>query len=186
MSSDLTNTYSTGNSHMDEISLKLDESNVLRFNVRIEGIADRTEKVKTRLIFEGDEISYSFNGTQGDSGDVVFDTPPLKGIMKEGAYETSLEVIVGDKIFVPTKFRSNFEEGVKITVEVKTPIVETRSKAAYRRVIADSLPVVSKVRNEVKAEVKPSIKTESKKISSSRKALGSMPLGELLKMLDES
>ena len=112
---------------MSDISLYLDQDNELKFNVAIEG--SRLGSPKYRLVFEGGNVSYTFNGRALSGGDVSFTIPKMKSILKEGSYQAELEVTVDDRYFTPLSFKAGFEESVKVTAEaftrpmVKKPIV---------------------------------------------------------------
>lgn len=100
---------------MSDIALFLDQDNELRFNVAIEGSKPGTPKY--RLVFEGKNVSYSFNGMQAAPGEVAFVVPTMKNIIKEGNYRTNLEVMIDDRYFTPLTFDASFEESVKVTAE---------------------------------------------------------------------
>jgi hypothetical protein len=103
---------------MSDISLYLDQDNELKFNVAIEG--SRLGSPKYRLVFEGGNFSYAFNGRALGGGDVSFTIPKMKNILKEGNYQADLEVVVDDRFFTPLSFNAGFEESVKVTAEAFT------------------------------------------------------------------
>lgn len=134
---------------MSDISLFLDQDNELRFNVAIEGSKPGTPKY--RLVFEGKNVSYSFNGKQASPGEVAFVIPTMKNLMKEGNYRADLEVMIDDRYFTPLSFDAQFEESVKVTAEafarpvVKKPAVVasivTSRPAESRPVLENTVPV---------------------------------------------
>ena len=65
---------------MSDISLFLDQDNELRFNVAIEGSKPGTPKY--RLVFEGKNFSYTFNGRSAGPGEVSFVIPTMKNLIK--------------------------------------------------------------------------------------------------------
>lgn len=110
---------------MSDIALFLDQDNELRFNVAIEG--SKPGAPKYRLVFEGKNVSYSFNGTQSAPGEVAFVVPTMKNIIKEGNYRTNLEVMIDDRYFTPLTFDASFEESVKVTAETVTRPVQKKA-----------------------------------------------------------
>lgn len=100
---------------MSNISLFLDQDNELRFNVAIEGSKPGTPKY--RLVFEGKNLSYAFNGSQTAAGEVSFVIPSMKNIIKEQNLHANLEVVIDDRYFTPLSFNALFEESVKVVAE---------------------------------------------------------------------
>jgi hypothetical protein len=97
------------------IDLMLDNDNELRFKVNIEGTRPGTSVC--RLMLEGEDLQYSFRGTETPDGEISIFIPPLKSILKEGVYDTHLEVVVDDRIFIPLELKVNFEKSVSVTAE---------------------------------------------------------------------
>ncbi len=57
---------------------------------------------------------------QGDflpNNEVSIVIPPLKGMLKEGSYDSYLEVLVDDRVFIPLEMKINFEQSVKVMAE---------------------------------------------------------------------
>jgi hypothetical protein len=100
---------------MSDISLYLDQDNELRFNVSIEGTRPGTPRY--RLVFEGKNCSYAFNGMQGAPGEVMFTIPSMKNTINEGRYHANLEVMIDDRYFTPLEFDASFEQAMKVTAE---------------------------------------------------------------------
>lgn len=135
---------------MSDISLFLDQDNELRFNVAIEGSKPGTPKY--RLVFEGKNFSYTFNGRSAGPGEVSFVIPTMKNLIKEGNYRADLEVMIDDRYFTPLSFDAFFEESVKVTAEafvrpvVKKPavsasIVVSRPQQDAHPVLENTVPV---------------------------------------------
>jgi hypothetical protein len=100
---------------MSEVDLFLDQDNELRFQVAIEG--SRPGSPKYRLNFETKDISYSFNGHSDTAGEIIFNVPIMKNILKEGVYKSSLEVLIDDRYFAPLTFDAKFKQEMKVTAE---------------------------------------------------------------------
>jgi hypothetical protein len=132
---------------METVELKLDESNALVFEVKIDGDAKAIPHY--RLMCQFENISYAFDGTSTDDG-VRFEIPKLESI-QPGTYDTHLEVIIENKLFVPMQFKTKFDVSTKV--------------------VAESVKVVT---NQVKQNVVASIKTQNistQKIEESKKGL---------------
>jgi hypothetical protein len=57
---------------------------------------------------------------QGDflpNNEVSIVVPKLKGILREGNYDSYLEVLVDDRVFIPLEMQIDFEESVKVMAE---------------------------------------------------------------------
>lgn len=114
---------------MSDISLYLDQDNELKFNVSIEGSKLGTPKY--RLVFEGKDFSCTFAGQQAATGEIVFAVPAMKNVLKEGEYRAELEVLVGDRYFVPLQFGAGFESSIKVVAEsVAKPAVKSMAVTA--------------------------------------------------------
>lgn len=100
---------------MEIIDLDLDNDNEMTFNVTIEGT--RPGEPLCRLMIENEDISFSMQGEFLPNNEVSILVPPLKGILKEGKYDSYLEVLVDDRIFVPLEMKINFEQSVKVVAE---------------------------------------------------------------------
>jgi hypothetical protein len=121
---------------MSDISLYLDQDNELRFNVSIEGTRPGTPKY--RLVFEGKNCSYAFNGMQGAPGEVMFTIPSMKNTINEGRYHANLEVMIDDRFFTPLEFDASFEQAMKVTAEAVVRPVQ--KKPAVTASIVTSTP----------------------------------------------
>ena len=100
---------------MDKIDLDLDNENEMTFNVVIEGT--RPGEPLCRLMIENDDMSLSMQGDFLPNNEVSIIIPPLKGMLKEGSYDSYLEVLVDDRVFIPLEMRISFEESVKVMAE---------------------------------------------------------------------
>ena len=103
---------------MDKIELDLDNENEMTFNVVIEGT--RPGEPLCRLMIENDDISFSMQGDFLPNNEVSIIVPPLKGILKEGKYDSYLEVLVDDRVFIPLEMKIEFEESIKVVAESKS------------------------------------------------------------------
>ena len=100
---------------MDKINLDLDNENEMTFNVIIEGT--RPGEPLCRLMIENEDISFSMQGDFLPNDEVTIIVPPLKGILKEGSYDSYLEVLVDDRVFIPLEMEIEFEQSIKVVAE---------------------------------------------------------------------
>lgn len=147
----------------ETIQLDMDEENELLFKVQIEG-ADAPATV--RLVCEGDDLSFMFDGhPTEDEGVVQFLIPEMKNKIKEGVLHSKVEVLIGNKFFSPVQFGINFKQATKVFAEAVS--VPQRTKPAGINVSA--VPVIvarPRVKQQkTKVDVKPAI------IESPRKSL---------------
>jgi len=103
---------------MSTIDLTLDNNNELTFQINIEGSSPA--KPSCRFLIEGEDMSLAFPGDIERDGIVHVNIPPLEKILKEGSYNSGLEVIVDDRVFVPLTLTTSFEKSVKVTAEAVT------------------------------------------------------------------
>lgn len=118
---------------MEKIDLDLDNENEMTFNVIIEGT--RPGEPLCRLMIENDDMSFSMQGDFLPNSEVSIVVPPLKGILKEGTYDSYLEVLVDDRVFIPLEMEINFEQTVKVMAETV--------KRKKRKVLKASASLVS-------------------------------------------
>lgn len=112
----------------EDIELDLTETNELLFNVQIDGLRENV-KLCPRLLIKTPNVSYTFEGSN-ERGNVSFIIP--EGILTEGTYTSSLEVIVGNKLLVPLKFNTTFKNGLKTSsalIEASAQIQDIKCKA---------------------------------------------------------
>lgn len=98
------------------IELKLDENNELVFEVNIQGTDAADAKPVIRYLIEDKQVSYTFLGT-AKNGSVNVDVPILTDTIQEGVYSSRLEVIIGDRYFVPLETNVEFKKSLTVTAE---------------------------------------------------------------------
>lgn len=147
---------------MSEIELFLDQDNELRFQVAIEG--SRPGIPKYRLNFEARDISYSFNGLSDTSGEIIFNVPAMKNMLKEGIYKSSLEVLIDDRYFAPLTFDAKFKQEMKVTAE---SITRTGNKGlgVSAAIVTKQQPAVVSAKPIVEAAVTPPANTAPAQVS---------------------
>lgn len=100
----------------ETISLDLEESNDLAFKIKLEGAASSPAKV--RLVCEGEDVAYMFNGYGTGEPEVVqFTLPQMKNKLKEGTYSARIEVLVENRYFAPLQFQINFKKPFSVVAE---------------------------------------------------------------------
>jgi hypothetical protein len=101
---------------LETIDLDIDESNELKFKIKMEGKVNSPAKV--RLVCEGSDFSYVFNGYGTGEMDVVqFTLPRMEDKIKEGLYKAKVEVLVENRYFAPLQFQLNFKKSVSVVAE---------------------------------------------------------------------
>lgn len=124
----------------ERIVLNLDESNDVRFDVKITSSdhlgGTSGPGVQLRLVCETNDLEYSFRGTSTNDGSVQIIVPPMKGVMTEGAYDARLEVIVEGRYFVPLEFTAEFKVPLKVVAEGVRVIGKTKQVDTSVNVIA--------------------------------------------------
>ena len=113
---------------LETIDLDIEESNELKFKIKLEGKVSSPAKV--RLVCEGSDFSYVFNGYGTGEMDVVqFNLPRMDNKIKEGLYNAKVEVLVENRYFAPLQFQLNFKKSVSIVAEAirVVPRIEEQS-----------------------------------------------------------
>ena len=155
---------------MNSIDLLLDDDNELKFKVSIQGT--RPGNAFCRFMIEGPEMSYAFDGNVTDGGDVSVVVPSFKNILKEGIYDTRLEVFVNDRYFVPLKLKADFRQSINVVAE---------SFKAERKKPAASATLVS---NSSKKKI---VKTNTKrKIDETKRNSPSLTDNDLLSIIRDA
>lgn len=139
---------------LETIDLDLDESNDLKFKIKLEGNVNSPAKV--RLVCEGEDVSYVFKGYGTSEMDVVqFTLPRMENKIKEGIYSAKVEVLVENRYFAPLQFQINFKKSVSVVAEAMKVIPKVEDKSI--RVTA--VPIIEAKKKEVteKFEKRPAV-----------------------------
>ena len=110
---------------VETLDLDIEESNDLAFKIKMEGMAASPAKV--RLVCEGKDVSYMFNGYGTGEDEVVqFTLPKMGGRLQEGMYQARVEVLIDNRYFSPLQFQINFKKTLSVVAEAikVTPRVE--------------------------------------------------------------
>lgn len=123
----------------ETIDLDVEEASELLFKVKVEGIEPSPAKV--RLVCEAGDVGYVFNGhPTPDDGVVQFLLPVLKDKIKEGLYQSRVEVLIENRYFAPVQFNINFKKAVKVVAEA----VQVPQRRVAPQVSVTAAPVVVK------------------------------------------
>lgn len=129
---------------MSDFDIYLDTDNELKFTVAIEGA--HQADVRSQFILEGPKgISFCFAGKPSGS-EVAVDVPSLKGLLREGVYNTRLEVIVDDRVFTPLQMQATLKPAIKVEAVVRTaqrvsgPVV-TASVVNHAKPLVETAPI---------------------------------------------
>lgn len=142
---------------LETVDLDLDESNELKFKIKMEGNVSSPAKV--RLVCEDEDFAYVFKGYGTSEMDVVqFNLPRMENKIKEGTYNARVEVLVENRYFAPLQFQINFKKSISVVAEAVrvTPKAHVETIKVTASPIAATKPVV----NQVKFEQKPRVDEE--------------------------
>lgn len=167
----------------ETISLDIDESNELAFRIKMEGTAAAPAKV--RLVCEGDDFAYMFNGYGTGEPEVVqFTLPRMGSKITEGSYAARVEVLVENRYFAPLQFQIEFKKTLSVVAEAiqvkprvvqsdikvtATPLVAQRPAVKPTQIVFEQRPSVHKQVEAPKISKAPSLReTYAAKTSSSK------------------
>lgn len=135
--------------------LDLTESAEMEFEAEIFGTADKPSSI--RFVIEGPDFELGCKVIE-EGNTIKVQVPKLKGILASGVYESRLEVVINDKLFVPmresiefnpnveldikTKGVTSIKEGVKITPKSKVVSEDTKGNPAIDRALKEGYEVV--------------------------------------------
>jgi hypothetical protein len=120
------------------VELDLEESNDLTFKIKLEGTAASPAKV--RLVCEGEDFAYMFNGYGTGEDEVVqFTLPRMDKKITEGTYNARVEVLVDNRYFAPLQFNINFKKTLSVVAEA----IQVVRKSSAPDVKVTAMPVVS-------------------------------------------
>ena len=153
---------------MQVLDLDLDKENELIFKLSIEGIKSAT--VSSRFLIETEDFSLVFKSQKLSSAGVTVLIPPLENIIGEGVYQSSLEVLVDDKVFIPVSVETSFEKSIKVVSEsvsrkkpetqvtISEPVVVSTPKESVvekKEPVVETIPIPNKT--SASKEVTPSL-----------------------------
>ena len=164
---------------MTPVDLMLDEDNELRFKVNI--TSSRPGESSCRLMLESGGVQYGFKGSTTVDGEIAITIPPLKNILNEGIYDTKLEVVVDDKLFVPLEMKVNLEKSVAVTAEavVRTP----KKKKVEASAVLVEAPRVLKNPKYHKQQLKSTVEKEKIEENNETVTLSSQQILDLIKQI---
>lgn len=124
---------------LETIDLDVEEAAELLFKVKVEGIEPAPAKV--RLVCESGDMAYMFNGhPTPEDGVVQFLLPVLKDKLKEGLYQSRVEVLIENRYFAPVLFNINFKKAVRVVAEA----VQVPQRRGVPQVSVTAAPIVVK------------------------------------------
>lgn len=153
----------------ESIELDIDESNELAFRIKMEGAAHSPAKV--RLVCEGEDFAYMFNGYGTGEPEVVqFTLPKMTAKLAEGEYPARVEVLVENRYFAPLQFQIKFKKTVSVVAEavkVVTRPVKSEIKVSATPVIVQKQSQTSQIMFESRPVPPPPKSEEQPKKGSS-------------------
>ena len=146
---------------MSKITLKLDESNDLNFQFKVQGTSSEpgaTAPVFRFVVFEKarpDGVGYIFPVTsKEENGTITVNIPVLKDTFREGEpYVGKVEVVIGTRLLVPTTMELEFVRSLSVEI---TPIVSDGAKQEEddRKTVEELLPEIEALERKDGEEVK--------------------------------
>lgn len=103
---------------MSLAKIEQNEETRLIFDVNVSGTKEDVSQY--RFVIESENYSIVCKGVPTKDG-IEVQVPKLKHLLDEGVYKTSLEIIIGDKIFTPLTEVLEVLPNVELRVENKTP-----------------------------------------------------------------
>lgn len=105
------------------VELDADKETTFTLEMEIEGHVGSGEKPEMRFCLELADFTMSIKAERIDNGVYQITCPKLKGLCEAGTYNANIEVIIGDKRFVP------LTEKVNVKQELKPIVKMTEAKA---------------------------------------------------------
>ena len=162
---------------MSDFDIYLDTDNSLAFSVDIAGAAGSS--VRSQFVMEGPNgINFCFKG-RSEGKEIHVEIPTLKNMISEGKYDTRLEVIIDDRVFVPLELQTELRRAVTVEAAVKTvnrtqPIVTAavinRPKIVEQAATVPVEPEPTPAEKEEPIEVKQEKPEPKKKVVAKKKA----------------
>lgn len=152
--------------HTETVDLDLEESNELKFKIRLEG--ESSSPAKVRLVCEGKDCSYMFSGYGTTEPEVVqFTLPKMHNKLSEGTYSARVEVLVENRYFSPLQFQINWKKTLNVVAE---SIQVAKPQKPELKVTAT--PIVARTQQSSTA---PAIKFEQKPLEAQKSQMQSRP-----------
>jgi hypothetical protein len=146
---------------VSDFDIYLDTDNELKFTVAIEGAHEA--QVRSQFILEGPKgINLCFEGKPA-GGEIAVEVPSLKGMLREGLYNTRLEVIVDDRVFTPLQMQANLKPAIKVEAVVRTaqrvagPVVTATVVNKSKPLVESPAPPLAPVAAPVPVRVAPPV-----------------------------
>lgn len=108
------------------IEINLDEISTITIEMQIDGNIE-SNKTEMRFSIINENIRHSFIGKRIDNGIYQIKFPKLLGKIDEGTYDAEIEILIGDKHFVPLTETVNLFKKIEPKVIIKKPDVVVES-----------------------------------------------------------
>ena len=99
---------------------KIDQTDETKLTFDVQVAGTKEDVSAYRLVIESEEYSIICKGKPGKDG-IEVQLPKLKGLLDEGVYKATLEIIIGDRIFTPLTEVIEVNPNIELTVESRTP-----------------------------------------------------------------
>ena len=101
---------------MEQITLTVDDKNLLEFDVQIQGIT--SEKVDVKFIIESDGVDFAFDAKL-ENGTVTVDIPILSKFLEPKTYSAKMAFVVEGRYFEPLHILTELVQPMSITSTIK-------------------------------------------------------------------
>lgn len=134
--------------NVSKLNLNLNEENELAFKISIDGSSDiETIKPKFRLIVSEQDNGWGmiYPAVQGDDGNVIVRLSNTEKFLEETNYRGKLEVILGNRYFIPAEVDIEFIRPLKVEAIVMTNKSSTLREEKMQKELTQTSVSVSSV-----------------------------------------
>lgn len=155
---------------VSKLNLNLNEENELAFKISIDGSSDiETIKPKFRLIVSEQDNGWGmiYPAVQGDDGNVIVRLSNTEKFLEETNYRGKLEVILGNRYFIPAEVDIEFIRPLKVEAIVMTNKSSTLREEKMQKELTQTSVSVSTVEVRNRKGIKEASKPVEKPVSQS-------------------
>lgn len=114
------------------VELDADKETTFTLEMEIEGHVGSGEKPEMRFCLELADFTMSIKADRIENGVYQITCPKLKGLCEAGSYKANIEVIIGDKRFVPLTEMVTVKQDLKPIVKMAEAKVESKPAFVFK------------------------------------------------------
>lgn len=114
------------------VELDADKETTFTLEMEIEGHVGSGEKPEMRFCLELADFTMSIKADRIENGVYQITCPKLKGLCEAGSYKANIEVIIGDKRFVPLTEMVTVKQDLKPIVKMTEAKVEAKPAFVFK------------------------------------------------------